>query len=78
MLRIKESLRYALLIGRDVTQMGLAERIWPDSKKETQKVNVSNLVRGETKKITPETVNIICNYTGVDANFLFNIKPMEK
>jgi len=77
MLRIREALKYALLSGKNISRMDLARAIFPDSKRETQEVNITNLLTGKTKRPNPEWIPIICELTGVDANFLFNIKPMS-
>lgn len=78
MLRIKEAISYALLSGKSITRMTIADEIWPDSKEKTKMVNVSKLLNGKTKTYPLEWIKIICNLTEVDANFLFNIDPMKK
>ena len=54
-----------------LTLTGLAQKIWPSSSKTTQSVSMSNLTNGTTKSFKEEWVNIICNETNTDPNFLF-------
>lgn len=71
MIRLNEALEYAAQSGKSINKIRIAEKLWKTSNRSTQAVNFSNLISGRTKLINPEWVNIICEETGVDANFLF-------
>ena len=60
-----------------ISRMELADVFFEGSQEATKKVNMSNLARGRTKRVDPNWVKVICKRTGVDANFLFGIKPMN-
>lgn len=51
----------------------LAAELWPSSKPDTRKVNLSNLKSGRTRP-NPEQISIICDMTGVDPNFIYGPK----
>ncbi len=76
-IRIKEAIRFALMSGNDVSIMDIAKVLWPDSKETTQRVNISKLLNGKTKTYSLEWIKTICEITGTDANFLFNVKNMN-
>ena len=76
-IRINEAIAKATLDGKKVKKMDIAARLWPDSVLLTRRANMTNLCTGKTQKITMEMVEIICEMTGCDANFLFNIKNEE-
>lgn len=78
MIRINDALAFAMAKGTRIQKNELAAKIWPASSPEAQKVNMSNLISGKSNKINPEWVSIICEETGVDANFLFGMEPMLK
>ena len=79
-MRLQDSLEFALLKGKNKKQVKekISARIWPKSLPKTREVNVSNLFRGDTKSYTEEVIKIICEETGTDADFLFDIKPMKR
>ncbi|MFZ4705563.1 MAG: hypothetical protein ACOYMF_06090 [Bacteroidales bacterium] len=77
-LRIQEAFTYALEHGIRVYQKDVATTLWSDSSAKTAETNMSNLVTGATKRVELEWIVKICEATGVDANFLFGIKPMKK
>lgn len=79
-MRIKEALKFALLNGKNSTiiRQKISDRIWGKSSKETQEVNVSNLVRGKTKKFDSNMVETICQETGVSPDFLFGYDKETK
>ena len=70
MLRIDEALKHAKKQGRKVRKKDIAARLWPNSKPATQATNMTNLCSGFTEKILPEWINVICEMTGVSADFL--------
>ncbi len=76
-IRINEAIAKATLDGKKIKKMDIAARLWPDSVLLTRRANMTNLCTGKTQKITTEMVEIICEMTGVDANFLFDIKNQE-
>lgn len=63
--------------GQKVSQKDLGEHLYPESKPESQQIKVSKLVTGKTQNFDADTIIKICEVLGVDANFLFNIKPIE-
>jgi hypothetical protein len=69
-MRLIEALEFAN-IGQRKRKKDLARLLWPDSSYESQDVNMSKLINGKTKRIDPGWVNIIADFCGVDANFLF-------
>lgn len=77
LMRIDESIAYALLQGRKVSKKEIKEKFWPDSTQRGRDQNMLNLCNGTTQKIDPSWVQIMVDMCGVDANFLFNVKPME-
>jgi hypothetical protein len=78
-LRSEEALEYAILKGKNIKALKkrLSKKYWPNTKQKSQEVNISNFFRGETKRFTFEMIKDLCDETGVDANFLFNVKPMK-
>jgi hypothetical protein len=76
-MRIYESIAFALLKGRKVSKKEIKEKFWPDSTQRGRDQNMLNLCNGTTQKIDPAWVQIMVDMCGVDANFLFNVKPME-
>jgi hypothetical protein len=76
-MRIDESIAFALLKGRKVSKKEIKEKFWPDSTQRGRDQNMLNLCNGTTQKIDPSWVHIMVEMCGVDANFLFDVKPME-
>lgn len=78
-IKLKEALEYQREKnpGKTFSNNELAKKLFADSKPKTQTVNMSNLVTGKTTRVTPDLVQKICRATGVDANFLFDVKPMK-
>lgn len=70
MLRIDEAIKEARSRGLKVQKQDIAARLWPESSKNTQKVNMTNLCAGYTERVLPEWINTICEMTGVSADFL--------
>ena len=59
--------------GQEVlTQYGLAQKIYPNTERSFCENKMHRMIHGKTKP-TAEEVRLICKFTGVDANFLFNI-----
>lgn len=73
--KINEAILNAKLNGLKVSKKEIAEMLWEDTKPKSRTVNMSSLCNRRTQKINIEWVSKICEATGVDANFLFNIKP---
>ena len=57
-----------------IQKIDLAKELFKGAKPKTLPVNMSNLVNG---RVDPLWVKHICAVTGVDANFLFGIKPIN-
>jgi hypothetical protein len=77
-MRIDESIAYALLHGKKVTKKELKELFWPDSSVRGRDSNMTNLCQGHTKNINPAWIKIMVEKCGIDANFLFNVEPMKE
>lgn len=74
MIRIEQALARAKEKGLKVLKKDVAARLWPDSLPSAQQVNMTKLCSGKTARIDPEWINIICEMTGVSADFLLGIK----
>ncbi len=73
MFNLEQAIARAKDAGMPVTKKAIALRLWPETDEINAVINMSKLCTGKTKKISPEWVGIICEMTGVDANFLFGI-----
>ena len=71
MLRIKEAVARAERMGKKVMLKDIAARLYPDSGEQARQVNMSNLVTGRKKSVSPECVNIICEMCDCTPNYLF-------
>lgn len=80
MIKVQEAINYMeASTGKKLAQIDLAKKIFEgDASEKTLAVMMSNLVNGKTKRVSPEVVRNICSETGVDANFLFQIEPMNE
>lgn len=77
MIRVNDAIISARMNGKKITKKDIAALLWKDSKQRTQAVNMSALCNHKTHSIKIEWVKEICEATGVDANFLFNINPKK-
>lgn len=73
MIRIEQAIARAKESGNKVLKKEIAARLWPDSSPAAQQVNMTALCNGETARIVPGWINIICEMTGVSADFLLGI-----
>jgi len=74
-MKIKEALdRFNKTATKKKTMINLGERIWAESSRATQRMNISNLATGKTQAFKEDWVLIICEELKCDANYLFNIK----
>ena len=73
MFNLEQAIAHAKDAGLQVSKKQIAMRLWPETYEQCAVINMSKLCTGKTKKISPEWVGIICEMTGVDANFLFGI-----
>ena len=77
-LRIREALAFKQLNeGVRMSQDELAKKLYPTSSRTSRNLNLSKMIKGESKRIDINAVHVICEQTGVDANFLFGVKPMH-
>jgi hypothetical protein len=61
-----------------MTQTDLAEKVIPEKDKNTAGIYLSGWINGKRlSALKPEHVKRICQLTGVDANYLFNVEPMN-
>lgn len=77
MIRVNDAIISARMNGKKITKKDIAALLWKDSKQRTQAVNMSALCNHRIQTIKIEWVKEICEATGVDANFLFNINPKK-
>lgn len=71
--RIEEAIARARANGKKVLKKEVAAKLWPDSTEQAQQVNMTKLCTGKTARIAPEWVKIVCDLTGVSADFLLGI-----
>jgi len=73
-IRLREAiLVYSARIGVKVKDQDVAKMLWPDSQVEAQRLNMSKLVNGVTRRVDVPMILRICEKLGVDANFLFGM-----
>lgn len=60
-----------------IRKIDLARELFKGANPSTIPVNMTNLVKGKTTRVDPCWVKHICKTTGVDANFLFGVKPID-
>ena len=73
MMKIEQAIARAKDSGNKVLKKEIAARLWPDSTPVAQQVNMTALCNGNTARIAPEWVTIICEMTGCSADFLFGL-----
>lgn len=76
-IKINEALAYATAHGKKINKGELAAKLFPEVNKACQYQKLQNLLSGRTARVNPETVVIICNETGVSADFLFGLKDLD-
>ncbi len=83
-LLVEEAILYARLNkktinGEKITKQSLGKNIsvWKEKNSKSINANIHNLSKGHTGKKFVRIIREICELTGVDANFLFQIKPMD-
>ncbi len=72
-IRVEEAIARAKQQGVKITKKELAAKMWPGVTEVGQQVNMTNLCSGKTKRIDPEWVKIVCEATGVSAEFLLGM-----
>ena len=72
-LRIDLALAKAKTEGRNVMKKDIAARLWPKSSTAAQRCNMSALCTGDTRRIDPEWVIIICQMLGCSSDYLFGL-----
>ena len=70
-LRLNEAIALAVVNGKTIRKKDIAAKLWPASTPVTQSINMRLLCKGSTKRIEPQWVQVICDETGCDPNFLF-------
>ena len=77
-IRLKEAIWLcSARTGKKISQKDLGQFLYPDSRPESQQIKVSKLVTGTTQFFDADIIIKICEKLGVDANFLFDIKPIK-
>jgi hypothetical protein len=78
-LRLTEAMAHATLqTGKQMTRRDLAGILWPRGSDRSRPINLSKLMKGDTKRVDIEAVTRICKATGVDPNFLFGWEHTEE
>ena len=82
MLRIKQAIDFFNFNRPEgserMTQESLAEKVLPDKNSKTAGIYMSAWCTGKRLgAFKPKHVVAICEATGVDANYLFNVEPMN-
>lgn len=78
-IKLREAvLVYSAKLGIKLKDQDVAKMIFPGSSTEAQRLNMSKLVNGVTKRVDVPMVKRICKELQVDANFLFGIEPSQK
>lgn len=75
--RVEEALARAKDRGLKIYKNEIAAKLWPESNKSTQSVNMLNLCNGRSTRIKPEWALVICDMCGCTLDFLFG-KDDEK
>lgn len=73
-LRVSEAIARSEMNGKKVKKKDIAARLWEGSSEQAQQVNMTNLVNGTTKKISPDWVVIICEMCDCSTDYLFGLK----
>ena len=73
MIRIEQAIARAKEQGRKVLKKDIAAALWPDANPANQQIKMTLLCKGKTTRIEPGWVKIICEQTGVSADFLLGI-----
>ena len=65
--------------GKPIRQIKseLMDALWPNSSEDSQYQRLLSLIKGDRKGLSLTAVHIICTITGVDANFLCDIKKTK-
>lgn len=58
---------------KKILKKDIAARLWPDSTPVAQQVNMTALCNGDTIRVVPDWIVIICQMTGCTADFLLGI-----
>lgn len=74
MFRLKEAMAYASAKrGKKITNMEIADIMFPDSKTRAKWANLRNLLNGDTKRVEIAQVIKLTEYLGVSADYLFGL-----
>lgn len=73
-LKVKEAIARSEMNGKKVLKKDIAARLWEGSSEQAQQVNMTNLVNGTTKKISPDWVVTLCEMLDCTADYLFGLK----
>lgn len=72
-LRVNEAIARAQTNGKKIFKKDVAARLWEGSNEQAQQVNMTNLVNGTTKRISPEWVVVLCQMLDCTADYLFGL-----
>lgn len=73
-LKVKEAIARSEANGKKVLKKEIAARLWDGSNEQARQVNMTNLVNGTTKKISPDWVVTLCEMLNCTADYLFGLK----
>lgn len=57
--------------NKDLSKIGIAQKLWPDAKYGTQQTSINKLFNGDAKSLKPEWVPILCSELNCTPNELF-------
>lgn len=75
MWNLREALQeYNAKVDNPMTNIDIGRILWSDSSIESQRINISKLMKKDVKTVKVEFVEKLCEVLECDANKLFNIK----
>lgn len=79
-IKVMEAIEFANSNGNPITKMELAGMMWPNSSGPSRYFNIQSIINGDTKKVSPEWLQLISNTTGVSVEFLLGMveEPAKK
>lgn len=73
MFRINEAIAYAEAQGNKKAKRDIAMALWPNDSQMSRIVKINRLCNGDTQRIDPSWVSVICSITGVSSDFLLGL-----
>lgn len=60
-----------------LTRQRLAEAMFPNLSRTSAAEKLSRLANNDSERLSKDEIKILCEKTGVDANFVFDVKPLN-